>query len=95
MIENPLYDQLTDFEQYAVDVKLTDEQIKRSIEKRGGDRLYIPKTLKEDRQKRHEIAVLMLAESFNYHDIHRRTGLSERRIRQIEQDEKQKRENKK
>lgn len=96
MIENPLkdYDQLTDFEQYAIDVHLTDEQLKISTEKHGGTTKYFPKTLNADRIKRHEIVVLMLREGFKYPDIHRRTGLSERRIRQIEQDEKQKRENK-
>ena len=87
-------EELTDFEYFADVVGLTEEQIQKSVLFMGGSDLYIPKVLKSERLKKRGEVIKLLLQRTEYIEIHLKTGVSERQIRRIEWNLKNKTEEK-
>lgn len=84
MIENPL----TEFEQLAKDIGLTEEQKKTANKLWGGTRCYIPIIPGSERDKRHKEVLGLLQAGKTYAEIEEQIGLSERQIRRIEAEDR-------
>ena len=72
------------FDQYANDVKLTNDQRKASQESWGGFPVYIPKITKEERENRNlEISKLYWDCKLKLWQIAKSSGLSLKQVRRI------------